>query len=383
MRKILFLISEDWFFVSHFLPMARAAREAGFEVVVATRVNKYRQRIAAEQCRVIPLDIERGSLAAVEVLRGAARVFSIVRRERPDIVHCIALRMIMLGGLPAKIAGAGALVLAPTGLGHLWTGNGVTERCLRPLVRTIVGRWLRGPRTHYLFENSDDPAEFGLDPADPHVTIVAGAGVKPEDFPVSPEPPAPPVKLAVVARMLRSKGIAEAVEATRRARLLGAPVELDIFGAPDPSNPASIPEAELRQWSSQPGIAWRGASNDVARVWREHHIAIFLSYYREGLPRTLTEAAACGRPIIAFDVVGCREVVRDGVEGLLVPSGDVDAAARAIAKLAADASLRAQLGAAAHRRFLERLTEDGVRKAVGDLYQRAAPPPAAQQSAGR
>jgi len=198
-----------------------------------------------------------------------------------------------------------------------------------------------------------------------------------------PEPPSPPVKLAVVARMLRSKGIAEAVEATRRARLLGAPVELDIFGAPDPSNPGSIPEAELRQWSLQPNIAWRGTANDVARVWREHHAAIFLSYYREGLPKTLVEAAACGRPIIASDVVGCREVVRDGVEGLLVPPGDVDAAARAIVKLASDAALRAQLGAAANRRFLKRLTEDGVQQAVGDLYRRAAPPLAAMQSAGR
>jgi glycosyltransferase involved in cell wall biosynthesis len=383
MQKILFLISEDWFFVSHFLPMARAARAAGFEVVVATRVNKYQERIAAEQCRVIPLDIERGSLAAIEVLRGVARIFNIVRREQPDIVHCIALRMIILGGLPAKFAGARSLVLAPTGLGHLWTGNGLTERILRPIVRAVVGRWLRGPRTHYLFENSDDPGEFGLSAADPQVTIVAGAGVKPEDFPVAPEPPSPPVKLAVVARMLRSKGIAEAVEATQRARLLGAPVELDIFGAPDPSNPLSIPEAELRQWSALPGIAWRGTTDDVARVWREHHAAIFLSYYREGLPRTLVEAAASGRPIIASDVVGCREVVRDGVEGLLVPSGDIDAAARAIAKLAADAGMRAQLGTAAHRRFLERLTEDGVRQAVGDLYRRALPPCAAKQSAGR
>jgi glycosyltransferase involved in cell wall biosynthesis len=383
MRKILFLISEDWFFVSHFLPMARAARAAGFEVVVATRVNKHRARIEAEQCRVIPLDIERGSLAAVEILRGVARVFSIVRREQPDIVHCISLRMIILGGLPAKFGGAKSLVLAPTGLGHLWTGNGLTERFLRPMVRTIVGRWLRGPRTHYLFENSDDPSEFGLSPADPQVTIVSGAGVKPEDFPVTPEPPSPPVKLALVARMLRSKGIAEAVEATRRARLMGTAVELDIFGAPDPSNPSSIPEAELRQWSTLPGIAWRGTSTDVAQVWREHHAAIFLSYYREGLPRTLVEAAASGRPIITSDVVGCREVVRDGVEGLLVPSGDTDAAARAIVKLAADTALRARLGAAANRRFLERLTEDGVRQAVGDLYQRAAPPPAAKQSAGR
>ena len=187
---------------------------------------------------------------------------------------------------------------------------------------------------------------------------------------MTPEPPSPPFKLALVARMLRSKGIMEAVEATLRARRAGVPVELDIFGAPDPSNPMSIAEDELRQWSAEPGIAWRGATDDVAGVWREHHAAIFLSYYREGLPRTLVEAAACGRPIIASDVVGCREVVRDGVEGLLVPPHDVDAAAEAIAKLAGDARLRARLGAAAHRRFAERLTEAAVAQTVGELYRR-------------
>ena len=370
MRKILFLISEDWFFASHFLPMARAARAGGFEVAVATRVKKHRARIEAEGARVISLDLDRGSLAAVGLLREFNQLRRIVRSERPDIVHCIALRMVILGGLAAKSARAKALVLAPTGLGHLWTANGPTERLLRPLVRAIVGRWLRDVRTHYLFENSDDPGEFGLAARDRQVTVVAGAGVQPEDFPVTPEPPSPPFKLALVARMLRSKGIMEAVEATLRARRAGVPVELDIFGAPDPSNPMSIAEDELRQWSAEPGIAWRGATDDVAGVWREHHAAIFLSYYREGLPRTLVEAAACGRPIIASDVVGSREIVRDGVEGLLVPPRDVDAAARAIAKLAGDAPLRARLGAAAHRRFAERLTEAAVAQTVGELYRR-------------
>jgi glycosyltransferase involved in cell wall biosynthesis len=370
MRKILFLISEDWFFVSHFLPMARAAQAAGFEVAVATRVNKHAERIVAEKCRVIPLDLERGSLAAVDLLRGLKRMTRIIRAENPDVVHCIALSMVILGGLAAKFAGAKALVLAPTGLGHLWTGNGPSERLLRPFVRAMIGWLSRGPRTHYLFENSDDPREFGLAPGDPRVTIVAGAGVRPENFPVAPEPPSPPLKLAVVARMLRSKGIADAVEATRRARALGVPVTLDIYGAPDPSNPMSIAEAELRQWSAEPGIAWHGATDDVARVWREHHAAIFLTYYREGLPKTLTEAAASGRAIIASDVVGCREVVRDGIEGLLVPARDVDAAAQAIARLATDAPLRARLGAAAHQRFQERLTEAAVAQTVGDLYRR-------------
>jgi glycosyltransferase involved in cell wall biosynthesis len=218
-----------------------------------------------------------------------------------------------------------------------------------------------------LFENADDPAEFGLDAAD-GVTLVGGAGVDPVEFHVALEPPAPPVKLAVVARMVRTKGIAEAVAAIHLARAQGAPVELHLFGPPDPSNRRSFTEAELREWSAQPGIHWHGSTEDIARVWREQHVAMLLSY-REGLPRCLVEAAAVGRPIVASDVTGCRELVRDGVEGYLVPLGDIGAAATAVARLASDAGLRARLGAAAHRRFRERFTEDAVKGVVGGLYR--------------
>jgi glycosyltransferase involved in cell wall biosynthesis len=218
-----------------------------------------------------------------------------------------------------------------------------------------------------LFENTDDPREFGLDPAGPDVAIVGGAGVDPAQFPASPAPPAPPVKAAVVARMLVPKGIAETVAAVRRARAQGAPVELNLYGAPDPSNRRSYSEDQLRQWSAQPGVAWRGPTDDVARVWRENHVAVLLSY-REGLPKGLVEAAAAGRPIVTTDVTGCREVVRDGIEGLLVPLGDIDAAARALARLAGDAPLRARMGAAAHARFRERFTEEAVMRTMTELY---------------
>jgi glycosyltransferase involved in cell wall biosynthesis len=146
-------------------------------------------------------------------------------------------------------------------------------------------------------------------------------------------------------------------------------VELDLYGAPDPVNRRSCTEAELRQWSAEPGIAWRGPTNDVAKIWREHHVAVLLSY-REGLPRTLVEAAAAGRPIVATDVVGCRDVARDGIEGILVPRGDADAAAQALLRLARSPELRARMGEAAHRRFRERFTEQAVTSAVGALYAR-------------
>src|ERR1700719_650091 len=339
MPKILYLVTEDWFFVSHFLPMAQAARDCGLQVAVATRVRADGERLKAEGFSVIAMESRRGSFSPLRSLRDFFQALKIVRAERADIVHCIALRPVVIGGLAARLAGTGALVVAPTGLGHLWIERGIAVRVARKLVRIIVGSWLRGPRTRYLFENRDDPREFGLDPDGADITIVGGAGVDPEKFPRSEEPAAPPLKVAVVARMIRPKGIVESVEAVRRARAAGAPVELHLLGGPDPDNPRSIPQATLAQWSQTPGITWHGHETDVARVWREHHVAMLLSY-REGLPRSLVEAAAAGRPIVATDVPGCREVARDGKEGILVPLGDSEATARALTALAADQALR-------------------------------------------
>jgi glycosyltransferase involved in cell wall biosynthesis len=368
MPKILYLVTEDWFFVSHFLPMAQAARDCGLQVVVATRVRADGERLEAEGFSVIAIEGRRGSFSPRRSLRDFFQAFKIVRAERADIVHCIALRPVVIGGVAAKLAGTKALILAPTGLGHLWIDRGVTVRLARKVVSHIVGSWLRGPQTRYLFENRDDPGEFGIDPDRADVSIVGGAGVNPAKFPRSEEPVAPPVKVAVVSRMIRPKGVVESVEAAQRARAAGAPIELHLFGDPDPDNPRSIPRATLEQWSKEPGIVWHGHDTDVARVWREHHVAMLLSY-REGLPRSLVEAAAAGRPIVATDVPGCREVVRDGKEGILVPLGDTEAAARALATLAADPALRRRLGAAANARFNERFTAAAVRETVRNLYR--------------
>ena len=368
MKKILYLVTEDWFFVSHFLPMARAARDLGLEVVIVARTGEKASRLAAEGLRLIPLDVERRSLGPLAAIRNVAEAHRIIRAERPDIVHCIALRPVVLGGLATRLAGVTSLVLAPTGLGQLWVEQGAVARVGRAVIRFMVSR-LRKPGTRFLFENRDDPREFQLDPDAAEVTIVGGAGVDPADFPMRPEPPAPPVKVAVVSRMIAAKGIADAVEAVRRARALGAPVELHLFGEPDLSNRDAISETTLRQWSAEPGITWHGRTNDVARVWQEHHIALLLSYYREGLPRTLLEAASAGRPIVTTNTVGCRELVRDGQEGILVPLRDIESAARALKALAGDPVLRARLGAAANARVQERFTEDAVRQAVGGLYR--------------
>ncbi len=366
--RIAFVVTEDWFFASHFLPMARAAREMGLEPVVIARVRDHRGAIEAAGARVIPLEAERRSLNPMAAGYAAGRLAAILKEERPAIVHCIALRAILVGGAACLLAGIGNRVFAVTGLGLLGARGGLAGRTARTAARALV-RGLEGPGTRYLFENPHDPRLLGLDPADTaRVTVVGGAGVDPDLLAPEPLPPSPPLRVALVARMLWSKGVDNLVEAVRIARARGAPVELSLYGAPDPSNPRAIPEATLLEWSARDGVAWRGPTRDVAGVWRDHHVACLPSRGGEGLPRTLLEAASCGRAVLTTDVPGCRDLVRDGVEGFVTAPDDPAALAAALARLAADPDRVARMGGAARARVLSGYTERAVMEAVKALY---------------
>jgi len=367
-RTLVFVVTEDWFFASHFLPMARAARELGLAVAVVTRVRDHRGAIEAAGVRVIPLEAERRSLNPMAAGYAAGQLAAILKAEKADIVHCIALKSILVGGFAATLAGIGPRVYALTGSGFLGARADTVGRLSQRAVRLLV-RGLETARTRYLFENTDDPGLLGLDPADARVTILGGAGVDPDTLRPEPLPAQPPLKVAVVARMLWSKGIDLAVEAVRRARAEGAAVELSLYGAPDPSNPKAVPEETLKTWSAEPGIAWHGATRDIAGVWREHHVACLPSRGGEGLPRTLLEAAACGRAILTTDVPGCRTLVRDGIEGLLAPPGDAAGLAQALIALSREPDRVARMGEAARARILDGFTERDVMESVKNLYR--------------
>jgi glycosyltransferase involved in cell wall biosynthesis len=365
--KILYFVAEDWAFVSHFRPMAQAATACGLDVVIATRVRQHAELIVGQGYKLVPLRSRRGSLNPWALLKSLAEMVQIIRAEQPTIVQCVSLPMAVLGGLAARATRRQHIVLALTGLGYVWVESGPVAASVRAVVRRFIGYLLTARGTVCVCENAEDPREFGLDPADPKVVLVGGAGVDPQAFQAEPEPPAPPVKIALLSRMIKPKGIAQAVAAVRRAQALGARVELHLFGAPDPANRTSFTETDMRRWAGEPGIYWHGATDDVARVHREHHIAMLLSV-REGLPKSLVEAAAAGRPIVATDVPGCREVVRQGQEGCLVPFGDIDAAAQALVRLAGDRALRLRLGAAARARFQQRFTVAAVKEVFIQLY---------------
>lgn len=372
-KKLVFIVTEDWFFCSHFLPMARAARELGLDVTVICRVRNHREIIEETGARVVMLDAERRSLNPLAAAASTWRLAGLLKAERADVVHCIALRSILVGGTAAALAGVKRRIYALTGLGFLGARTDTVGRLARRVVQMLIGM-LTTTKTRFLFENNSDPRMLGLDPGEERVTIVGGAGVNPDALSPAPIPPVPPVKIAVIARMLWSKGIDLAVAATEQARLRGADIELSLFGAPDPSNPKAVPEATLKEWNSQPGITWHGPTGDVGAVWRDHHVCCLPSRGGEGLPRTLLEGASCGRAIVTTDVPGCRDLVRNGTEGLVVAADDASALAEAFFLLASDPASIERMGQAARARILDGYTERDVMEAVKDLYSRSLSP---------
>ena len=377
----MFLVTEDWYFWSHRLPVARAARDAGFEVAVATRVADHGAAIRAEGFRLCPLPWRRRGDGALGAGRALAALAALYRRERPDIVHHVALKAVLFGGLALRLAfpgraGRPAQIAAVTGLGSGLAPASAPARLARPLVARAVRLATAGGAV--IVQNPEDRvALIGLGIAAERIVLIRGSGVDTAHFAPLPEPPSEPegpvvaaaVTVALVARMLRSKGVLDAVAAVRRLRARGLAVELLLAGPVDPDNRDSLSEAELAGLAAEPGVAWLGRVADVRTVWRRAAIAVLPTSYGEGVPKALIEAAACARAIVATDVPGCREVVRPGETGLLVPPRDVAALAEAIAALAGDRVRRQAMGAAGRRLVECEFAEAGVARQTLALYR--------------
>ena len=371
--KIVYLVGEDWFFCSHFLPMGRAARAAGFEVVILTRPGERRDDLEREGFRVVTLDFARNDLNPLRKLATVARIASVLRDERPGVLHNIALGYALVGTLAARQAGVPVIVNAITGLGYLRVATSARMRAMRAALWKGLGPIFDTKRVQMLFENPDDRAlAIGQRwTVAERSTLVPGAGVDTDHFAILADPRERPVRFALVGRLLWQKGPDIAVEALRLLRTRGVACELMLVGRSDPDNPRAVPEEQLQAWAAEPGITWRGFSSDVREVWADAHIALAPSRGGEGLPRTLIEAAACGRPLVVTDVAGSREIARPGRNGLHVAVDDAKALADALQTLIEDDALRQAMGAESRAIAVAEYREDIVGDIVVALYRRA------------
>jgi glycosyltransferase involved in cell wall biosynthesis len=368
--RVLYVVSEDWYFHSHRLPLAQAAIREGFDVAVATGAGEHSDAIIRAGIRLHPLGMQRRSMQPLREIATLLRLRRIVAAERPDIVHNVALKPVLYGSIAARLAGRPKVVNAIAGMGYLFTSSALRARLLKPVVKFCLGVLLDNGRSRTIVQNPEDSlflTRSGMARAD-RISLIRGSGVDARAFAPLAEPPGVPVVM-LASRMLRDKGVPEFAEAARILHDEGIAARFVLVGAPDPHNPASVPESELRSLHARYGVEWWGPRSDMPSVLAAASIVCLPTTYGEGLPKILLEAASCGRAIVATDVQGCREIVKNEVNGLLVAPSDTRALAAAIGRLLREPGLRSRMGAQGRALVEEHFTIESVTRATLSLYR--------------
>lgn len=344
MPKILFLITEDWYFCSHRLPLAKAAKDSGFEIFVATRVSDHGEVITSEGFNLIPIQLVRNGKNPFTELGAIAELVGIYKRVKPDLVHHVAMKPVLYGSIAARLAGVPMVVNALAGMGYLFISSELSVKLIRLLLSKVLKVIFAYRNSRLILQNPDDlnlMVESGLARQN-SLRLIRGSGVDLSVYVPSPEPEGI-LTIVLASRMLWDKGVGEFIESIKCLRTRGVFARFVLVGDTDASNPASIPVATLESWHSNNILEWWGRMENMPSVFAKCHI-VCLPSYREGLPKVLLEAAACGRPIVTTDVPGCREIVRHRDNGLLVPVKNSLALADALQQLINDTELRKRMG---------------------------------------
>ncbi len=369
--RLLYLVNVPWFFVSHRLQLARAARLAGYDVHIATGRDTGAETLQAENFPLHFLPLSRSGKSMLGELVAIARLY---RRLRPNLVHHITIKPVLLGSVAARLCGVPSIVNALPGLGYVFVARDSMAAWRRRLILLAYRLALGHVNQRIIFQNEEDMRQFLgrrlVQPAD--CALIRGAGVDLAKFSPTPEPPGKPVVL-LASRMLEQKGVGEFVAAADQLRSRGVHARFLLAGDPDPANPASIPAHKLQEWQQSGTVEWLGFQQDVADLMGRVHIVCLPSYGGEGVPKVLLEALASGRPLVTTDVPGCRELVTEGRCGLLVPVRDVGALAAALARLIDAPELRERMGRSGRALALAEYSVEHVVEATLAVYRELHP----------
>lgn len=373
--KLLFFVTEDWYFCSHRLPLAVAAREAGYEVGVVTRVHQHAHAIREAGLTLIPLKrLRRSGKKPLQELALLKEIWDVYRREQPDLVHHVGLKPVLYGSLIARLVGVRGVVNALGGLGFVFSSNQVFARLLRPIIKQALSFGLKHKNLRVIVQNKNDlevlTKTIGI--VSGCVRLIRGAGVDLRLFSAKPPDLHPPL-VVLIARMLWDKGVGDFVEAATRIRKAEIQARFALVGMPDPENPTSVPEAQLRAWHDSGHIEWWGYRTDIPAVLAMASIACLPTFYGEGVPKALIEAMASTRAIVTTDIPGCRELVADGRNGILVAPRDVAALSAALEILISDPERCCQMGKAGRSMVEQSLSLDQVLKETLALYAELVP----------
>lgn len=370
--RLLFVVTEDWYFLSHRLPLARAARARGWDVGVATRVGECEPLLRREGFRVFPLRaLRRSSTNPIAEAAAIGELARIYRSFRPGVVHHVAIKPVLYGTMAARLVGVPRVVNALAGLGYLFSSRTIRARLLRRVAVGLLREAMDSRRVVTILQNPDDRevlVRLGITKPE-RTALIRGSGVDVDRFrPAAGEAASGVPVILYAGRMLRDKGIGELVGASRRLRDASIEVRVVLVGDPDPSNPSSIPEGTLHGWVEEGVVEWLGRRSDVDALLRGAAIACLPSY-REGVPKFLLEAAASGVAIVSTDVPGCREIARDGDNALLVPPRDERALFEALSKLLDSQETRRRFGLRGREIVMAEFREQQVVDATLDLYR--------------
>ena len=370
MSSLLYIISDDNYFLSHRLNLAIAAKTNGYEVFVLAFENdaKFTDIIKSHGFEFIKFKQRAhglGLMANIKLIMQARRV---INNIRPDLIHTVSMRMMFLTTFAFWLSKSKRMVATLTGMGYLKTASNPMIRVLKWCVTKAFKIMFSTQRIQLVVQNADDyEGVKGKFISEDRLHLVRGSGVDIEAFPQLSFPDDKIVQVTFVARMLKDKGLEELVDASRLIQKKGIDnVQINLVGMPHAVNPYSVSEKQLNRWQDEGLVNWQGFRSDIVEVWRESHIAVLPSY-REGLPKSLLEAASCGRPIITTDVAGCREMI-DGSNGVLVPVKSSKRLADAIIKLSVDADLRLKMGAASRAMVVKCFSDDVVNEQMLDIY---------------